>query len=417
MFKRSTFALWLSVASVAVAEDELSVRVVDERGKRVPMATVSDFWGFNGPLPTRNADGTESDEQWSQRFRRVIGSQMGSPSPEGAISKTDEDGRTAIALTDRVAGLAYNSQRTRGALLRLSQESDAELVLGQLTEIAITLTPASRRPESWHVRLYVPYDEDKPLANRLLGICESFSHSMTLRLPAGDYELLALGQTDYRSGIVDLRSQEARRFTIPRQSPPRLSFELELREDPKNFQTLEIESKSKGRWTRDESLLGEPAPTWHATAARGIPVDSRPSDFRGKWLLLYFWSPDCVPCVGESIPELIQFWNAHANRRNEFALVTICLDFREQMRSMAELDRRLADLRREVWKIQELPFPVVLDSSFKSIERYGLSGVGSHVLINPRGRVVKGGLSELVAVLDRDGEESDDDGLADVTAP
>ena len=36
-------------------------------------------------------------------------------------------------------------------------------------------------------------------------------------------------------------------------------------------------------------LSGKEPPAWHITDARGVPKDVRPSDFKGKWVVLEFW--------------------------------------------------------------------------------------------------------------------------------
>ena len=44
----------------------------------------------------------------------------------------------------------------------------------------------------------------------------------------------------------------------------------------------------------------------------------------------------------------------------------------------------------KVWK-KDLPFPVLLDASGKTIKRWGISAYPTLVLIDPEGNLVKGG--------------------------
>jgi hypothetical protein len=51
------------------------------------------------------------------------------------------------------------------------------------------------------------------------------------------------------------------------------------------------DAKAKGTWGDVQKLYGKPAPSWHITDARGVGKDVTISDFKGKWVLLYFWGP------------------------------------------------------------------------------------------------------------------------------
>lgn len=393
----------LLLSDMLSADDEFRVRIVDENGVPAPAVLISSFWGFNGPLPTPDNDGSESNADWLKRYRREIGSQMGSPFAEAKCSVTERDGCASVAWSGRAAAIAYNQDKTAGTLLQPTNESSGDVVLGKLTRVTVSLDSVAdaASPEWWYVRLNVPYDAERPTIMRQIGICETFSPSLTMLLPVGEYEVTGLGSSIYESGIVDLKSPNALRVTITKDTHASIDFKLKLNDDTKSHQRLELESKAKGRWTEHESLVGKPAPRWHASDARGIAMDSKPSDFRGKWLLIYFWSPDCIPCVGKEIPKLMEFWDQQSDRRHQLAIVAVCYDFREKLTTMDKLDARLKDIQAKVWKGRELPFPQVLDATFKSIERYGISSVGNSVLVNPRGLVVEGGLARLVEELDQ----------------
>ena len=54
-----------------------------------------------------------------------------------------------------------------------------------------------------------------------------------------------------------------------------------------------------------------------------------------------------------------------------------------------------------VWDGQRIQFPIVLDNSFTTYERYGVPGFGTVVLVDPDGRIAQGDASTLQAILDK----------------
>ena len=49
------------------------------------------------------------------------------------------------------------------------------------------------------------------------------------------------------------------------------------------------------------------------------------------------------------------------------------------------------------WKGKSLPFPILLDASGATVKSYGIQAFPTLVLIDPEGRVVKGGSEALLA--------------------
>ena len=71
----------------------------------------------------------------------------------------------------------------------------------------------------------------------------------------------------------------------------------------------------------DEAIaIGDPAPQPELTVLGGSE-DAGLDDYRGKWVLLNFWSSWCVPCRDES-PDLQAFQRAHP----EIAVVGVNLE-------------------------------------------------------------------------------------------
>ena len=111
---------------------------------------------------------------------------------------------------------------------------------------------------------------------------------------------------------------------------------------------------------------------------------SKIKDFRGKWLLIYFWGLGCAPCLKTGLPAMMSFYEQHAADRDRFEIVAFCIDDERDVTSMAELDRKLEPVVEHVWGGKKLPFPVVLDASFKTQDGFGISTLGP-VLVDPEG--------------------------------
>ena len=60
------------------------------------------------------------------------------------------------------------------------------------------------------------------------------------------------------------------------------------------------------------------------------------------------------------------------------------------MKSIADVDRALEPIVNHVWGGKALPFPILLDPTFKTWERFGLPGLGTVIPIDPEGKLIKG---------------------------
>jgi thiol-disulfide isomerase/thioredoxin len=159
------------------------------------------------------------------------------------------------------------------------------------------------------------------------------------------------------------------------------------------------EAKKSGTWRDFTKKYGQPCPDWHAVDARGMRKHSQPSDFRGKWVLVYFWGLSCGPCLETTLPKLRQFYEAHQTQRDRFELVSICSDLDPKMQTMADLDRELKPIVKAVWGGKELPFPILLDNTAKTMETFGVDLLGVTLLIDPTGRLVPGDERTLATIL------------------
>jgi thiol-disulfide isomerase/thioredoxin len=121
-----------------------------------------------------------------------------------------------------------------------------------------------------------------------------------------------------------------------------------------------------------------------------VSKDARIADFRGKWVLIDFWGLSCRPCLSKGLPELMKFYEEHAAQRDQFEILSICIDYDGELKSMADIDRALAPIVKHVWGGESLRFPILLDPTFKTWERFGLPGLGTVILIDPEGKLMKG---------------------------
>jgi len=161
-------------------------------------------------------------------------------------------------------------------------------------------------------------------------------------------------------------------------------------------------ARSRGIWGDYKQNFGKQPPSWHLTDARGVAQGAQLADFRGSWVVLYFWGPDCAPCLGKQLPELMVFYEAHQHQRDRFEILAFCCDFSETIPDIAGLERKLEPVRKSVWGGKALPFPVLLDNTWETFERFGLegNGVSNLLLIDPEGKLVEGDLKALEKVLD-----------------
>jgi Redoxin len=98
--------------------------------------------------------------------------------------------------------------------------------------------------------------------------------------------------------------------------------------------------------------------------------------------------------VSGSLPRLMEFYETHQADRDRFEV----LAFHDaSAKSFAELDEKLKPLIEQRWKGKSLPFPILLDASGATVKRYGIQGFPTLILIDPDGRVVKGGSEAMLA--------------------
>ena len=332
---------WLVVvALIAVGTDargaitKVKGRVVAADGSPVAGADVASFWSFDG----------------------------GNASPFDAV-QTDGEGRFTIEedFHGRSGPLmAMNADRTAGGWISVDPAQipgSAEIKFGPLVRVHgnFECTELAPRKPGW-TNVYMMTESKLRLLQ-----CGSKQAAFDLKLPVGTYRLYGYGSGDLTQ----------------------VSKVLELKADQPDLDlgTLNIPASPLGK------MYDKPAPALHITDARGIGKDVKLADLKGKWVVLDFWGYWCGPCVGDSLPDLMQLWDEFPDDRDKF----VFLAFHDpHAKDFAELDQKLAPIVRDTWGGRELPFPILLDATGETVKEYGIRSWPTTILIDPAGNVVRG---------------------------
>jgi hypothetical protein len=392
------------------AEDSVvEGRVIDIDGAPVSNADLSPFWRANGS--PRRADGTDydlSDRDEASKFWGNIGEMH--PWQQGTT--TDAGGRFKLDMAGKRHFMVLDEKRQNGAVYRLGvnkQRQHVEIRLGPLTTVKarVQIKGSDSKPIWSHVYVNLKSDVEYPLANTRVVSCGSEKQAIEFRLPTGIYRLDVYAVSGKQPENIDLRVFPDRELIIDGNGGTVDLGILELQDDLPDREDLEAASKEAGRWRDYTQHYGEQAPRWNAVDARGIDAHANIEVLRGKWVLLEFWGLSCAPCLSKHLPGMIDFYNEHAEQRDRFEVIGVCIDITGKLESIQDLDAELQPIVEKVWDGKNIPFPIVLDNTFKTWERFGIPGLGTAVLVDPRGNVVEGGAETLQRVL-KNGEPGDE---------
>jgi hypothetical protein len=387
--------LSLGVVEARAGEFEVRGRVVDEGGRPVVGADVDTYWRANGT--GRDPDGTFLDVKREENLRLFWG-HLGEMEPyrlgmlrvERGFGRTGPDGRFSLKISDlHHALLAMDAPRRRGGLVILPKGKEAspvEIRLGPLVQVRGRFEgpEPGRRPEWTHVYTLLPDDPTRPLDSTRLVSCGSFEARFAMSLPPGRYRLKGYDDPQHGQLIPDreilLTGAEAEvdlgaLHLSPYKSPVKANIER---------------SQASGSWGDYTKSYGRTPPRWHVVDARGVRKDITLSDYKGKWVLLEFWGFSCDYCLRTGLPRLTRFYEDHRAQRGRFEILSICIDYEGELKSMADVERKLEPIVKHAWGGKSLPFPVLLDNSFQTWESYGLRGLGEVLLIDPDGNLVRG---------------------------
>ena len=371
-------------------------RVVDEEGKPVAGASIGHYWRANGS--GRDATGKLLDLSTVENQIEFWGHLGQMEVFRAEAVKSGPDGRFSVDVPAAFQALmAMDESRRKGGLVTLpldDEDAPIQIRLQPLVKVKGRFqAPAGGKPLEWtHVYAMIPQDPKRPLhTTRLVG-CGSYGAKFDMSLPPGRYTLY--GYNDPEDAHLAPEKE-----IVLRPGMRELDLGVLVLSPCLSMQARIEQAKAAGRWANYAEHYGEPPPRWHAADARGASKDVRIENFKGKWVLLGFWGPSCRACMTTGIPRLIEFYEQHRQQRDQFEILSICIDFEGEIKSMADLDKTLGPIVKHAWDGKQIPFPILLDPTFKTWERYGLPGLGTVLLVDPEGKLVKGDETDLAKIL------------------
>jgi thiol-disulfide isomerase/thioredoxin len=392
LFRGCVFiVLSLFTANLTAESDSwvLEGRVLDAQGRPVADVRVSAYWNANG-VPLQEVLRFQKEGGDASKFS----ANQGRMEPWGEDpTKTDAKGRFWCNMSYRhYFLLAIDKQQQRGALIRSDSRrlpSRLDVRLGPLVRLygRARIAGTDQHPESVVV-VHVPESDKFPLAGTRLAMCSTGGSHFEFFLPPGNYELEGGAIISGKHYKLD----PFRRVRLPAGFRDVDAGTLELTPPRPNRDDRLRAARTKGAFAGSDGTkrYGLPAAKWHAVDARGLPKHAQVSDLKGKWVLVYFFGPYCAPCLGQTLPALTRFYEAHQLQRDQFEIVAVC-NVEPETKTMDELDRFLAPVVKEVWHGKPLPFPLVLDNTIQTAENFGIELViGKKLLFDPAGRLVPG---------------------------
>jgi hypothetical protein len=85
------------------------------------------------------------------------------------------------------------------------------------------------------------------------------------------------------------------------------------------------------------------------------------------------------------LPALIGFYEDFAAHRDKFEILAV---HDNAVKSFAELDKKLAPIKKKYWQGKDLPFPILLDGNKKTHAMYGIRSWPTGLLIDPESKFV-----------------------------
>lgn len=366
---------------------EIQVKAVGPDGKPVSSAFVASCMRSAMPIVVVGPDGKVieesklTDEQRKKNDKRSNLSEEVYDKASGWIhrdaKKTGGDGIAKLVYQDfaRSTIIVHDPANKR---IGLSQVSPASLLDGKVT---VTLQPGCRVIATATCEGLTKADAEKKDSEIIYlgnlstsdgrGIASVYSRSGKLEylLPPGEYVLHVYGSESF--------SQNSTKFTVPENQSEYIVPTVVL--PPTNY----------------KALLGNQAPELSDVVAwKGQPTTL--ADLKGKYVLLHFWGYWCGQCIKE-MPTLMNLHNKFKDKG--IVVLGVHLDAEGEVASAKAFDEKLALYKKDVWKGEEIPFPVALVSGratetkfigrWNSADKYGIEAYPTTILIDREGKVVR----------------------------
>jgi hypothetical protein len=270
----------------------LQGRVIDPEGRPLADVDITTFWSANGvtleELRMFQREGADGPD-----FAAKFDANEGQMEPWGLHpTQTDAHGRFSMTMEsyDHTL-LAIDKERKRGALIAIDPRNALSSVDVKLVPLVrlhgrVRIAATGLEPKDVLVQVRGPQNENPELSARLLARCSSLKSRFEFWLPPGDYQLEAFGHITPPHELAPLQS-----VTLASGQHDVDSGILELTPAPPSYPDWVNDAKANGTWVDIQKHHGKPAPAWHITDARGVGQDVTISEFKGKWVLLYFWGP------------------------------------------------------------------------------------------------------------------------------
>lgn len=364
-------------------------QVVDEQGAAVEDFEAATWWLSNGNWWDDAGDLLKEAKEgklWTNEG--VL-----APSPKRIATRLPDE-RFSITIDGgpRTPIFAIDKRHERGGIILVEQiaaKKPVTITLLPLVRVTarVHCSEAGRTPDWSNARIFVL--DDKGNRSQLM-ICGSFRGQVSFLLPPGTYDLDAYSNSpNARLRITAQAKNDAPadprgrflRFTIPRGMTT-----LDL-----GVLDLKLPRDKDGNLRDVTRYYGKTPPELSITDACGVPKTIKLADFRGKWVLLDFWTVGCGPCIYESLPKLTTFYEEHAADRDRFEILAICNTEADNARTIEAYDALAAPIVEKVWAGKPLPYPVLIDGEGKTFGVYGIQGIPNVLLIDPEGHLVKNG--------------------------
>jgi cytochrome oxidase Cu insertion factor (SCO1/SenC/PrrC family) len=273
------------------------------------------------------------------------------------VATSASDGRFSLPWDGKPATLmALDKERKRGAIVTIDKNSGRDDITVELSNLISVKGSFTCKELNDKIQGAVVFVHSRD--GGLIVWQRSPNEDFAFLLPPGEYRLEA-GGADFR----DVASA----FSVTSAQPAVV------------LKPLEVAATEIARYR------GKPPPFMHIGAARGAKKDITLAEFKGKWVLVEFFYYNCVPCVVRSLPSLVDFYEEYESDRDKFEIIAVHV---QHARDLADYDEKMKHVIKNIWHGKDLPFPVLLDPTKKTMDAFGIQSFPTTILIDPSGNLV-----------------------------